>query len=419
MFKSKPRTQFIAGIDLGSSTIRAAVGQVDYDRGQADFNLLGVVEAASEGVRRGVVVSIEDTVSVISSCLEQLEHLIGLPIESCWVGVNSGQIICQENKGVVSVAKADGEITEDDIERVVESARTLTPPLNYEMMHTITRSYAVDNQTGIKDPVGMTGIRLEVDAQIIHGPVSHLNNISKAVYRTGVDIDDMVLSILPAANVVTTARQRDLGVAVVNIGSSITSLAVYENGDLFRVATLPIGSEHITNDLAIGLRTSIDIAEQVKIHYGQCVADPISRKEKIDLGNIGAESSEEVSRHYIAEIVEARVSEILEKINAELMAVGRAGMLPAGVIFTGGGSKIFGLIDLAKSVLKLPASLGYPVDMVSSTEKINDLSFATAIGLVKWGAAMKPIDRKKKNKQFTVINSSLKKAAGWLKTLVP
>lgn len=419
MVSNRPRIQMITGVDVGSTTIRVAIGQISSDgESRPKIQILGAIEVASEGVQKGIVTSIEDTVSSVSSALEQVERLTGMPIESAWIGMGGADIFPQASRGVVAVAKSDGEIAEEDVERAVEAARAVAPPLNYEMLHIVPRGFSVDGQTGIKDPVGMTGIRLEVDTQIIYGLSAHVKNYTKAVYRTGIDIDDLIISILATGDVVSTPRQQDLGVAVVNIGGSVTSLVVYEEGEIVHVITLPIGSSHVTNDLAIGLKTSIDIAERVKINYGNCLSGEIRKTEKIDLEKIGAEKSEDVSKRFIAEIVEARMTEIFEKIDQELETINLSGLLPAGIIFTGGGSKLEGLTDLAKEVLRLPTSLGYPIDIISSTDKINDLSFATAIGLVKWGAGLQPKGRKM-GKKFAFSEKAIGGVKKLFKSLIP
>jgi cell division protein FtsA len=402
MFRRSPQPALITGIDLGSTAIRIALGQ--YTPGTkhgGDLNILGLVEVPSEGLHRGTVTSIEETVSSLSHGLEQLERLTGAAIEHAWIGVSGTHIISQKSKGVVAVAKSDGEISGDDVARAVEAARTVSVPLNYEILHVIPHFFGVDGQTGIKDPVGMTGIRLEVDAQIIFGLTQQIKHLTKAVYRTGIDIDDLVLSILAAGDVVTTSRQRDLGVAVVNIGGSTTSVMIYEEGDIMHTAVLPLGSEYITNDLAIGLRTSIDVAERVKVEYGHAFSKDISKREKINLSSVGSPDEEEVALRYIAEIIEARTEELLEKIDKELAMVGRSGKLPAGIIFTGGGSKLSGLIELAKDRLSLPASLGYPLYMSGGQGKVHDIAFSSALGLVKWGVDIQFAGKKRRTPRLS------------------
>lgn len=377
----------LAGLDLGSSAIRIAIGQFAADgQGGHRLHIIGAAEAPSEGMHKGVITSLEDVVSSISHSLEQAERYIGVPVDRVWVGMNGTHIVSQTSKGVVAIAKTDGEISGEDIERAVEATRMIAPPLNYEVLHVMPYGFTVDGQTGIRDPVGMTGMRLEVDTRIVYGLTAHMKNMMKAVYRTGVDIHDLVLSVLAVGELVTTAKQRELGVAVVDIGGSTTSLVVYEGGDVTHIATLPIGSEHITNDLAIGLRTSIDIAEEVKRTYGDCVGRAVTKKDMIDLASVGAPESESVRLSYIVEIIQARVAELLEKVDAELARIHRQRLLPSGLVFTGGGSRLRGLVECAKEVLGLPASVGYPLDIESSTDKLHDLGYMTAIGLVRWGA---------------------------------
>jgi len=420
MGNKKQKNELITGLDIGSNSIRIAVGQlIDREGVNPLLQIAALAQVSSEGVHKGMVTSIEEAVSSVSNALEQAEHIIGVPIEHVWVGMSGLNVICQQSKGVVAVAKADGEIGPEDVERAVQAARTVASPLNYEILHVIPKTFSVDGQTGIKDPVGMTGIRLEVDAQIIQASASNIKNLTKAVYRTGVDIDDLVLSILASGEAVITARQKELGVAVVDIGGSITNLIVYEEGDIIHTAVLPIGSDHVTNDIAIGLRTSIDAAERVKIDFGQCISRDISKKDMIDLNEAGNSMSEIVSRRYVAEIIEARMEEIMAKIDEELRKIGRSCLLPAGVVFTGGGAKITGLIELAKETLKLPASLGYPIDIQSVTDKINDLAFTTAVGLVKWGTQIQKHEGISTGNKFRGVDKVTEHVRKWFKSLVP
>lgn len=383
--RNNKHEEVIVGLDIGSTAVRLAVGQLVPVGDKKELHIIGAAEAPAEGVHRGVVTSIEDTVSSISACIEKAEHMTGIPMERAWVGISGSHIISEESKGVVAVAKADGEISEEEVERALDAARTVATPLNYEILHVIPKSYTVDGQVGIKDPIGMTGVRLEVDTQIIQGLSSQIKNLTKSVYRTGLEINDLVLSILATAEAVATDRQKDLGVAVVNLGGATTNIVIFEEGDILDTAVLPIGSEHISADLAIGLRTSIDVAEKLKLENGSAVSKDISKKDEIDLYDLGAIEHEIVSLKFASEIIEARIEEIMDKVEAILKKNGRSGTLPAGVIFTGGGSKLNGLIEVAKRKLRLPATLGYPLNITSVTDKVNDLSFTTAIGLVKWG----------------------------------
>jgi cell division protein FtsA len=373
----------ITGLDIGSTAVRIVVGQrTTGDKG--GIQIIGAAEAPSAGVNKGVITSIEDAISSVSACLEKVERMTGIQAERAIIGISGSHIVSQDSKGVVAVSRSDGEVREEDIERALEAARTVATPLNFEILHVLPKSFTIDGQSGIKDPVGMTGIRLEVDAQIIQSMSSPLKNLQKCVYRTGIEIDDIVLSILANAEAVATARQRELGVAVINIGGATTSMAVYEDGDVLRTVILPIGSDHITSDIAIGLRTSIDVAERVKTEHGNAASKDV-RKEDIKLADLGAEEGDMASKKFVAEIIEARVEEIFEKLDKELKKIDRSGRLPAGVVLTGGGAKLNGLVDKVKSELRLPASLGYPVGVPSITDKSNDVAFSTAVGLVLWG----------------------------------
>lgn len=375
------KEKIITGLDIGSTSVRVVVGRRSLEE---DLRVIGVAEVPSRGVNRGSITSIEEAAESISACIEKAERIVGLPIESVWVGTSGTHITSQESKGVVAVSKINGEINEEDVGRAIEAARAIATPPNYEILHVIPKNFSIDEQRGIKDPIGMTGIRLEVDTQIIQGLSANIKNLQKCVHQVGLEIEDLVLSILATAEAVLTNRQKELGVAVADIGGSTTSLAVFEEGDVLHTAVLPIGSEHITSDIAIGLRTSIDLAEKIKLDIGSASPKEINKKEEIDLAELGGEEGL-VSKKYIAEIIEARAEEIFERINRELRKIDRSGLLPVGIILTGGGAKLPGIIEVAKRKLKLPAALGYPVKLTSVIDKIHDLSFSTALGLVLWG----------------------------------
>ncbi|MFH1047759.1 MAG: cell division protein FtsA [Patescibacteria group bacterium] len=403
-----------AGIDIGSTAVRIAVGQKMPTSEKGAVHIIGAAETPSEGINRGVINSIEDAVSSVSACIEKVERVTGMPVGSAWVSISGSHVNMIESKGVVAVSRPDGEIREDDIERAVDAAQTVATPVNYEIVHVIPKCFAVDGQRDVKDPLGMTGIRLEVDTQIIQGLTSHIKNLTKCVYRTGVNIERLVLGVLATAEVVTSSRQKELGVAVVNLGGASANMAVFEHGEILHVASIPLGSDHVTADIAIGLRTSIDAAERVKLQYASALPKRFSKTDRIDLKDLGVPDSEEISLKYVSQIVEARCEELLEKIDKELKSIGRSGLLPAGVIFTGGGSKLPGLVDLAKEKLRLPVALGYPVGMTSITDRVNDLSFSAAIGLVQWGVNEAPSDNRGGG-MFSRVNPMEKMSKGFKK----
>ncbi len=378
--------ELYAGLDIGSYAVRIAVGKaVPGPDGKEQIHVVGAVEVPSGGVAKGAVTDIEEAVSSVSKALEQAERLTGLPVNAAWVGISGTHILAQESRGVIGVARPDGEIREEDVERVIEAARTVATPPNYEIIHVIPKSFIVDGQRGVKDPVGMHGTRLEVDALIIQGLSSQIKNLTKCIYRTGLDIEDLVFSILATSEAVITSRQKELGVCVVNLGSTTTSLAVFEEGDILHTAVLPVGSDHVTRDLAVALRTSIDVAEQVKLRYATCLPETVGKKEIIDLAEFGVEEAEHAERSFVAKVAQARMQEIYEKIDAELEKIDRSGMLPAGIVLTGGGAKIAGCVEAAKHALRLPATIGTALGINSVIDRAHDPALSTSVGLVLWG----------------------------------
>lgn len=409
--------QILTGIDLGSSAVRVVVGQQHETAPRP--TLIGVAEVPAEGISKGAITSIEDAVSSISAALEKAERMVGHPIDRAAVGISGLHIMSQESHAVVAVSRADNEIQDDDVDRVVEAAQTVATPPNYEILHIIPRTFTVDDQRGVKDPVGMTGIRLEVDAQIILGLSSQIKNLTKCVYRTSVDIDDLVFGLLAAADGVLTKRQKELGVALVNIGSATTGVMVFEEGDVLHTKILPVGSGHITSDIAIGLRSSLDIAERLKVEFGTALPDEVGKREDITLDEVGGSADESVSRRQIAEIIEARLEEILKMVDKELQAIDRSGMLPAGVVLIGGGAKLNGTVEVAKRIFRLPCAVGYPLDMMTAIDKLRDPAFATAIGLVYWGAAATQRDGRSLLSKFSSVNQATDKIRKWFRTLMP
>ncbi len=381
------RHHLICGLDIGSRSVRCVAGSYQ----EEDlFYVLGAYESPAEGIHKGMISSLEEAVSSISDCLEGTERIVGAPVKSAYVGISGSHIVSTASKGVVAVSQVHGEIRDTDVERVIDAAQAVATPANYEIIHVIPRVFRVDQQEGIRDPIGMTGVRLEVEANIIQAQSTHVKNITKAILRTGIDIDDVVLGILACAESTLTKRQKELGVALVNIGANTTSLIVFEEGDLVTTAALPIGSAHITNDIAIGLRTSIDTAEEMKLEYGTATPKAIGKRDELDLADISSVDEGKVSLKHVSEIIEARLEEIFALVEKELVKAGKAGLLPSGIVLTGGGAKLEGVVEVAKRSFRLPASLGRPViTTTTAIEKVNSLDFTTALGLALWGSRIR------------------------------
>ncbi len=416
------REDIITGLDIGSTAIRVVCSQLkEQTDGSVALSIIGAGEAPAEGISKGVITSIEDAVSSISAALEKCERMTGIPIEEAVVSINGAHVVAQESHGVVAVSKPTGEIEEDDVERAMNAAQSVATPPNYEILHVIPRAFSVDDQAGIKDPIGMTGIKLEVDTQIILGMTSQIKNVTKSVYRTGVDISDMVVEVLAASESVLTKRQKELGVVLVNMGGATTSIMVFEEGDVIHSKILPVGSGHITNDIAIGLRTTVDIAEEVKKRFGTALPETVNKNEEIDLADIDPQEDVKVSKKEVAEIISARLEEVFQMIQKELRTIDRDAKLPAGIVFTGGGALLPGLIEMAKNDFRTSASIGLPKHVVSPIEKVNDPTFATAVGLVLWAQHLQAVPQGKRGAvaNFSSVADVTGKMGKWFKSLIP
>lgn len=377
------KKDILTGIDVGSHSIRTVIAQ--YISPEEQARIIGVGVVPSGGVRKGIIVDLEETIKAINDSVEQAERMAGLTVDKAIVSIGGNHISCQYSKGVIAVGRADGEVTEDDISRVINAAQAISIPPNKEILHIIPKDYSLDDQKNIKDPLGMNGVRLEVDALIIEGLTPHIRNLYKAVEQAGIEAESFVLAPLAAARATLTKRQKELGVVLVDIGGGATSIAVFEENDLLHTAVIPIGGNHITNDIAIGLRTSIDVAEKVKLEFGNAMPREIGKKEDINLAELDPNEEGIISRYHVAEIIEARLEEIFNLVNKELKSIGKDKLLPAGAVITGGTAKLPGTVDLAKNVLGLPAQTGFPTPLGGLIDKVDEPSFVTSLGLIFWG----------------------------------
>lgn len=377
-----PKSNIVIGLDIGSSKVAVVVGQIQ----EGLVQIIGASKAANTGMRKGIVVDIEDCVSATSAALEEAERMAGVPLEGAYVGICGAHITSSMSKGVIAVSRADGEITKTDYDRVVEAARAVALPPNREIISVIPRDFIVDGQGGIKDPVGMTGIRLETEALVIGGQTAAIKNLSKCVFQAGLKIEDILYTPLALANSFLTKKQKDVGVVLIDIGAGTTSLTVFEEGDIVYTNVIAIGSGHITNDLAIGLRTSIETAEKVKLEYGVARSQDVPATARVDLSKLDPNEDSKVERKMVAEIIEARLKEMFGMIRDDLKSIGKDGMLPAGVILTGGGCLLEGIVDFTKEELKLPAQIGkHLIQLGGIVEKVDSPIFSGAISLLLTG----------------------------------
>lgn len=355
---------------------------------ERDEEMPYIVAAAavpSAGLRRGGIVDAHETARSVEEAVRQVQVQSGITVNHALFALGGTQMDARVSKGVVVVGRSDGEITADDVERVLMAAQAISVPANKEIVHVLPRHYNVDDQSGIKDPIGMTGVRLEVEALVIDAPVQNLRGIETVAQHSGVTVEDVIAAPLATAEAVLDRQQRELGVTLVNIGAATTSVVVYEEGELIHTAVLPVGAGHVTNDIAIGLRTAVDTAETVKLNYGVAIAAAVDRREECDLGAIDAREEGHVSRYHIAEIIQARMEEIFSLVQEELVKIGKAELLPAGAVLTGGGAKLPYVVNLAKNVLRLPVRIGEPLRMPGVFDRVDDPSYVTALGLIHWG----------------------------------
>ncbi|HEX6258684.1 MAG TPA: cell division protein FtsA [Candidatus Saccharimonadales bacterium] len=372
-------SRYAVGLDIGTTTVRCIVGHVD--AGAQTPTIIGVGVTPNAGMRKGVIVNLVPTAQAIDKALEEAERMSGHQIDAATFSVNGAHILGMSSRGVVAVGTQGHEINEDDLMRVEEAATVVQLPANREILDVAPRSYQLDSQENIKDPLGMTGVRLEVDAHVITALTPHMKNLSKTAELTHTQVNRAVPAGLAAARAVLSQQQMENGVLLIDLGGTTTNIAVYEEGDLQHVAVLPVGGVNITNDLAIGLKTDLDVAEELKLKHA--VALPSLRKageSKLSV-KVGKETYDFPASE-VDMIVEARLEEMFEHINKELKGIGRAAKLPGGVVLTGGGAHLRGVSDFAKEALQLAVRVGHSTGFSGVAEKVDEPQFATALGLM-------------------------------------
>ncbi|MBI3671591.1 cell division protein FtsA [Candidatus Azambacteria bacterium] len=374
------------GLDIGTAKVRAVV--IQKRKGAEKLSVVGVGEAPSSGVKRGMIADINEAVESIRNAIAQAEQTSGKTIESVFANLSGPHMTSRSSKGVVAVSRADQEISKEDKQRVLQTTEAISIPQNRKIVHVIPKEFIVDGEGGIKEPLGMSGVRLEVNALLIDCSVAVINNVKKAVESVGLDIDDLIISPVASSKAVLSKRQKELGVMVIDIGGGTTGVSVFEDGSMTHIAVLPVGSNHITNDIAIGLRTEIDIAERVKLEYGTADPESVNKKDMIDLAELGFGLAKggAVSRRHIAEIIEARLDEIFELAEKELKKVSKQGLLPGGIVLVGGGAKLPHIVEAARNRLKLPVQIGVPGEGLDGIlDRVADPEYASAVGLALMG----------------------------------
>ena len=398
---------FVTGLDIGSSNLKAAIAEVKND---GQLSLVKILKNLSGGMRKGTVDDLGEMTRSLNVMFGEIKKVSRNALKNIFINVGGADIHTQGSKGIVAVSRADYEIHQDDIDRAVQASQAINLPPNRMVLHAVTREFIVDGVGDIRDPLGMIGNRLEVNSLIIDAFSPSVKNLTKCLEMAGGTVGALIFAPLASARSVLSKNQKDLGVALIDIGFGTTSLCVYEENKLLHAAVFPVGSGNITNDLAIGLKTSVEAAEAIKLTFGSASLKGILGRENVDLKKIDSNTRTSVSRRLIANIIEVRLAEIFEFVNNELKLIGKGRQLPVGAILVGGGSKIPGIVDVAKDELELPAQIGIPdsssIEMPSGEMSLQaeDPEFVGALGLVLWGR-----DRMFGEGNFT---------GGWMKKLL-
>ncbi len=411
------RQQIITGIDVGNHAVKTVIAELDSETLRPQIIGFGV--AFSGGLRRGVVFDMEETINNVRESVNKAESMAGVKINRAYVSVNGLHIRTQLSHGVIVVSRADNEITQNDIERVIDAASTINLPPNHEIIHTIPRNFTIDAQERVKNPLGMKGVRLEADVLLIEGLSPHVHNLAKCVNANDIEVAEFVFAPLAATKAILDKNQREHGVLSIDFGGGVSSLALFHEGDLIHTAVLPIGSRHITNDLAIAFRTSMDRAEEIKCQHGFIGPDQSGKKEKIDLSDLLGEDSFIIPRAQIAKIIDYRIDELFDFISEEMKKLQRGFLLPAGVVLAGGGANLIGLPDFTKNRLKLAVRLGNDFSLGGLSDRISDPAFAVAAGLVLWGFEKEFSGGRSSSLSRMSYTGAVSKIGKWFKNFLP
>jgi cell division protein FtsA len=370
---------FLVSLDVGSTKICVVVARIVDNK----VNIAGIGSHPSTGLRKGVVVNIDSTVSSMKKAIEEAELMAGIKIAGCLAGVAGAHIKSFNSNGVVAVK--DKEVRKEDVTRAIDAAKAVAIPADRDLIHVIPQEYIVDDQDGIKDPLGMSGVRLEVKVHIVTGSVTSTQNIVKCCYLAGLSVEDLILGQLASAEATLTPEETEIGVAVVDIGGGTSDIAVYANGAIRHTAILPFGGSHVTNDIAIGLRTPVEEAEKIKKRYGCAVSKMVGANETIEVPSVGGRKPRTLMRKTLADIIEPRVEEILSLIHEEIKKSGYEKLLASGVVLTGGCANLEGIVELAETVFSLPVRKGLPIGVGGLVDVVNNPIYATGVGLILHG----------------------------------
>ena len=373
----------VVGLDIGTTKICTVVGEVS----DGQVNIIGLGTFPSKGLRKGVVINIESTVQSIKKAVEEAELMAGCHLTSVYAGIAGGHIKGINSHGVIAVKNR--EIGQNDVKRVIDAASAVAMPMDREVIHIIPQEFIVDDQDGINDPVGMSGVRLEGRVHIVTGAITSAQNIIKCANKAGLDVDDIVLEQLGSSEAVLTPEEKDLGVAIIDIGGGTTDLVIFSNGAIKHTCVFSLAGSHITSDLSMGLRTPVEDAEKIKIKYGCSLTALVRKDETIEVPSVGGRKPRVLSRQTLAEIIEPRVEEILTLVHNEVVRTGFANLLASGIVLTGGSAILEGVPELAEQIFNLPVRRGTPIGIGGLVDLVASPMYATGVGLVLYGSRNK------------------------------
>ncbi len=377
---SGKRDNLIVGLDIGTTKICAIVGNATED----GIDIVGIGSSPSRGLRKGVVINIDSTVASIRKAVEEAELMAGCEIKSVYAGIAGGHIKGFNSQGIIAIKNR--EVSPEDVKRVIEAAKAIAIPMDREVIHILPQEFIIDDQDGIREPLGMSGVRLEAKVHIVTGAVASAQNIIKSCNRAGLDVADIVLEQLASSEAVLSSDEKELGVALVDIGGGTTDIAIFVDGAIKHTSVLALGGNHLTNDIAVGLRTPMAEAEKIKQKYGCCLASLVGKDETIEVPSVGGRKPRVLSRQLLAEILEPRVEEIFTLVNREIVKSGFEDLIASGVVITGGTTILEGMPELAEQVFNLPVRRGLPQKIGGLVDVVNSPVYATGVGLVVYGS---------------------------------
>ncbi len=407
------RSPLIVGLDIGTTKVGVLIAEPD-ETGR--LQVIGVGSCPSRGMRKGVVVNLDACVASVKQAVEEAELMAGCSVERAFVGIAGPHVRGLNSRGVVAISGRDHEVSREDVRRVLEAAGAVNIPPGREIFHVLPQEFSVDDHAGILDPVGMTGAKLEANVHVVTASVTAAQNLVNVVNRAGIEVEEMVLEQLAAAEAVLTQDEKDMGVALVDIGGGNTSVLIFENGTIRHIAILPAGGDHVTSDIAVGLRTPVPEAEKIKRRHGCAMASLVDHEDTIEVASVGGRKSRVLSRQILSEIIQPRVEEIFGLIAEEFVRSGFERSIHAGVVLTGGGAMLEGIVEMAEDALDAPVGRGAPAEIGGLADSVRTPVYTTAVGLALYGARQRerPAQRMAEHFSFSRMTHMVR---GWLSEL--